>query len=156
MYSFTTILEHKNYLYDIDNKLENNIQNPSVTFSNEEVKQFKRYKITTEVGDTNTLLGVMADNQTVLLDLTCINLLSINKESESDHKTNQINQITDLYNISWDAIINKAQEWVTKRKNHEIKTTASLKGLDTIFNDIATTSTKVTNILSKPSDELTT
>ena len=134
----------------------NNIQNPNVTFSNEEIKQFKRNKITTEVGDTNTLLGVMADNQTILLDLACINILSINEEQDSTTKANQINQITDLYNIDWDQIVIKAREWVTKRKNHDIKTTTSLKGLDTIFNDIATTSTKVTNVLSKTSDELTT
>lgn len=108
----------------------------------QEVKANARDDIKEQIGDTETLLGIMSDVLVILLDLSCVSLSSITSEEEKQ-------KIIQLYAIDWESIQTKSNEWLNKRHTGEIKTTTTVKGLNKIFEDVAYASTITSEILSR-------
>lgn len=107
----------------------------------QEIKTGIRNEIKEKIGDTESMVGIMADVQVILLDLACIAITSATNPDEQQ-------KIANFYGLDWQLIHLKANEWLNKRKTEEIKTTTKSKGLENIFQDIAYASTVTSEIIS--------
>lgn len=130
---------------DINNELI------SVQYSDLEKRYIKRRRIESEVADIPTLLGTIADANSIVFDLILIDLLSIDKMSDHEQRQFKIEQIKQTFNIEWKDFVNLANKWLEQRKTGAILTTVGIKGIHYIFDDIAKNSTQVTQIIQQGS-----
>ena len=113
-------------------------------------RQLIRNKITNEAGDTKSLLGTVSDTASYMLDDTIMDVLAVEASADSSYKAKRISLYEELHgDDSWETVVTNAQSWFDKRKSGEIKLPSDVKSIESVFEDVATRSTGIANILEQ-------
>ncbi len=109
-------------------------------------KQVLRKKITKNVGDTESLLGTTADAVAYAIDDISMDILAVAGSANSSYKDKRIELYNNLHgDNAWDKAVVAAQSWFDNRKSGVIKLPIDIKGVETVFADVAKNGTGVTN-----------
>jgi hypothetical protein len=113
-------------------------------------KEIIRTVILHNIADDKSLLGTTADAASYALDDTAIDILAVNASADSSYKSARIDLFEQLHGKdSWETAVSNAQSWFDKRKSGEIKLPPDVKGIESVFEDVATRSTGVATILQQ-------
>lgn len=111
-------------------------------------KQKVRRKIEQSAGDLASLLGTTSDAAAYALDDTAMDLLAITESDNSSYKSARIRLFEEQHGKgSWEKATMAAQRWFDGRKANTIQLPIDVKGIDSVFADIATRSTSTTQAL---------
>jgi hypothetical protein len=109
-------------------------------------KQALRKRIEQKVGDPETLLGVVSDASAYAIDQTAMDILAVNTSADSSYKTARIRLHEEFYGAdSWTKTVDFSQKWFEQRKAKQIRLPVDIKGIETVFADIAKSGIGVTN-----------
>jgi len=115
-----------------------------------ESKKFIRLTIEREVTDYKSLLGTTSDASSYALDDTVMDILAVEASADSSYKAARISLFEELHGEdSWQTAVTYSQAWFDKRKTKEIKLTTDVKGIQKVFEEVATRSTGVATILEQ-------
>ena len=125
---------------------ENNI--PTTEEHDLIIKQIKkevlRTNIALKVGDDKSLLGTVSDAASYALDDVAMSVIALDSSDSSSYKTAKIELFEQLHgDNSWQIAVNNARAWFDARKNGTIKLPPDIKGISSVFQDIAARSTGV-------------
>ena len=111
-------------------------------------KQALRKRISEKVGDPETLLGVVSDASAYAIDQTAMDILAVNSSADSSYKAARIRLHEEFYGENtWAKTVDFSQKWFDQRKDKTIRLPVDIKGIETVFEDIAKSGIGVTNEL---------
>lgn len=121
-----------------------------VILSADENRTVIRATIEEKVADDKSLLGTTADAASYALDDTAMDILAIEASADNSYKAARISLFQELHGTdSWKKAVTNAQKWFDLRKAGDIKLPSDVKGIQSVFTDVATRSTGVANILER-------
>lgn len=111
-----------------------------------------RTVIASNVGDTSSIVGVLADVTSALIAINLADMVALSGASTfAEYKATKVATIKALSgNADIDAI---ASEALNKIKSGDVVLTASLKGIENVINDSLSSSTAVAKILIEQSKQ---
>lgn len=108
-----------------------------------------RRAITSNVGDTPSLLGTISDGAGILVALAFADIVALNDNTTfAAYRTAKLDAYTALANGADIAAL--ATSALAKIQNGDAKLTASVKGLEAVINETLARSTAVAEILTPP------
>ncbi len=111
-------------------------------------RQKVRRGITRQVGDAETLLGITSDAAAYAIDQIAIDILALADSADSSYKNNRINLHEQFYGEgSWAKTVTFCQQWFDQRKTQQITLPVDIKGIESVFADVAASGTGVATVL---------
>lgn len=106
------------------------------------------------IADDKSLLGTTSDAATYAVDDTAMDILAVANSADSSYKKERIALFEQLHGEgSWSNAVTFSKEWFDARKDRKIKLPIDVKGIASVFNDVAERGTGVAIILKKAAEQ---
>ncbi|MDQ7091751.1 MAG: hypothetical protein Q9M50_14140 [Methylococcales bacterium] len=101
-----------------------------------------------EIGDDKSFIGTISDAASYAIDNITMDTLALSNSADSSYKKERISLFEKLHGVnSFANAVIKSQEWFDKRVSKEIILPIDNKGVERVFNDLATRGHAVASIL---------